>query len=116
MSTIRRVIVTPEQGKDINMMFEKANRYNRDQLQTREYMTNCIITGYGNWKDSYKSLNKVHLSDLLYIATGGFWEIQKSVRNVIEDLRDQYQKDDTYVAVVVLNVLLRDLEREGLIQ
>lgn len=115
MGTIRKVVVTPEQGKAINMMFDNANEYNRDQLQIREYMSKGIVTGHGNWKDDYKSLNKMHLSDLLYIVTGGAWEIQKTVRSVIEDLRDQYQKD-THWAVVALNVALQELEREGLIK
>lgn len=115
MGAIRKVVVTPEQGKAIKMMFDNASRYNRDQLQIREYMTNCIVPSHGRWKDDYKSLNKMHLSDLLYIVTGGAWEIQKTVRSVIEDLRDRYQKDDIQGAVVGLNVVLEELKKEGLI-
>ncbi|AGY46859.1 hypothetical protein Blastoid_60 [Bacillus phage Blastoid] len=115
MSTIRKVVVTPEQGKAINMMFENANKYNRDQLQIREYMTNCIVTGHGGWKDDYKSLNKMHLSDLLYIVTGGAWEIQKTVRSVIEDLRDKFKRDSMSFEETALLMTLEELEKEGLI-
>jgi len=115
MNKPRTIVLTYEQGKALNMMFDKANRYSGDPLHLREYMVNCVISGHKDWKDDYKHLNKIHLNDLLYIVTGGAWEVQKTVKDVLEEIHDVYEFNGVENARAAIEEALTRLKKEGLI-
>ncbi|QKN88250.1 hypothetical protein Novomoskovsk_62 [Bacillus phage Novomoskovsk] len=93
MSTIRKIVLTQEQAKAFEFMLNEAKDYGRDQLPEREYLVNSILNGHKKWRDDYKSLNNLPLSDLLYIATGGAWEVQKTMKEVLEELYSDSRLD-----------------------
>lgn len=113
---MRTIVVTEEQGKALKTMKDNSRRFNQDPHQAREYLVKVALDGHTTWEDTYISLNAIPLSDLLYIVTGGTWEVQKTVKGVLEDLRDKYREDGIQGAVIGINVALEKLQREGLIK
>ncbi|AMR60095.1 hypothetical protein LEO2_57 [Bacillus phage Leo2] len=116
MSKIRTIVLPYEQSEALKHMIKKIDGLTDDPVQRREKMADFIIDNHGSWQGTFKPLNKVPFNDLLYIATGGAWEVQKTIRSVIEELRDDYKKCGVTGAVVALNVALEKLKKEGFIQ
>lgn len=116
MSKARTVVLPSKQGEALEHMIKTNNELTYDPMQRRENLVNDIISNYGDWVDMFEPLNKVPFNDLLYIATGGAWEVQKTVKDVLEELRDTYKTSGMHSAgVVAVSVALQKLEEEGLI-
>ena len=113
---MRKIVVTEEQGKALKTMLDNSRRFNQDPHQAREYLVKVILDGHTTWEDTYISLNAVPLSDLLYIVTGGTWEVQKTVKGVLEDLKKTYSENGIANATTALTVAIEKLQEEGLIK
>ncbi|AGE60821.1 hypothetical protein I907_gp57 [Bacillus phage Eoghan] len=114
MSTIRKIVLTQEQGVALNMLLDHSTRNTKDPRDARENSVEIVLHGHTTWADLYKPLNSIPLSDLLYIVTGGAWEIQKTVKGVLEEFKNdsrlsQWEQDGVALAI-------QKLKEEGLIK
>ncbi|AGE61049.1 hypothetical protein FINN_56 [Bacillus phage Finn] len=115
MSEIRKVVLTQEQGEALDMLLDNSKRHTKDPRGAREHSVKVVLKGHTTWEDLYKPLNVIPLSDLLYVVTGGAWEIQKTVRGVLEELREVYKNNHISSAGSALTIAIEKLEKEGLI-
>ncbi|AGY48220.1 hypothetical protein Riggi_58 [Bacillus phage Riggi] len=115
MNEIRRIVLTQEQGEALGMLLDNSKRHTKDPRGAREHSVKVVLEGHTTWEDIYKPLNVIPLSDLLYVVTGGHWEIQKTVRGVLEGLKETYRNNHISSASSALTIAIERLEKEGLI-
>jgi hypothetical protein len=106
MSKARTIVVTQEQGQALELMFDKSKRCTGEPLCSREYLVNTVIRGHRkDWKNDYEPLDSMALSDLLYIVTGGVWEVQKTMKEVLEELHNSVslrERDGVLLSIATL--------------
>ncbi|AGB62764.1 hypothetical protein [Bacillus phage phiAGATE] len=107
MSEARKVVLSREQAEALECLIKGYSELNNDPVEQRERLVDYIICEHGDWVNALEPLNKVPFNNLLYIATGGVWETQKTIKEVLEELHadsrlDIAEKDGVAYAIARL--------------
>ncbi|QMS41930.1 hypothetical protein Bolokhovo_60 [Bacillus phage Bolokhovo] len=115
MNKTRTIVLPSKQGETLEHLIERFSELTNDPVQKREKMADFVISNYGDWEGAFKPLNKVPFNDLLYIVTGGAWEIQKSVKSVLKEMIDGFECNGMIRQTEAIEAAITRLEKEGLI-
>ncbi|AGY47244.1 hypothetical protein Glittering_57 [Bacillus phage Glittering] len=107
MSKPRVIALSNEQSEALEHFIKRGNGLTNNPVKRREKLADFVISTHGDWQGALEPLNSLQFNDLLYIATGGAWEIQKTIKEVLEELHadsrlDCAEKDGVAYAIARL--------------
>ncbi|AGE60899.1 hypothetical protein ANDROMEDA_60 [Bacillus phage Andromeda] len=107
MSKPRVIALSNEQSEALKHFIKRGNGLTNNPVKRREKLADFVISTHGDWQGALEPLNSLQFNDLLYIATGGAWEVTKTVKETLEELcsdkrLDRLERDGVAFAIARL--------------